>query len=101
MGWTIGVDVGGTTSTIAVGNHARAVDYVSDHFATRSVEGPQATIQAIAEHITGGLAEIGVALEKVVAVGRDFPERKCCREGVRRGSRQVILTGSRRPAWAP
>lgn len=58
MRYCIGVDVGGTTTTIAVGDEAHNVVYVSEQFPTRSKEGPRATIQAIVGAIVAGMTEI-------------------------------------------
>lgn len=73
MSYFIGIDVGGTTSTIAVGNTDRHVVYVSGQFATRSAEGPQQTILAISEQILAGLDEIGAAAAEVNEVGLSTP----------------------------
>ena len=69
----IGVDVGGTTSTIAIGNSAREVVHVSDQFATRAAEGPRATILAIADEIMAGLQGIGAAPDQMTDIGLSTP----------------------------
>lgn len=51
----IGVDVGGTTTTVAIGNEAREVVWISPQFPTRSAEGPLATIASIVENVIAGL----------------------------------------------
>ncbi len=51
MRYFIGVDVGGTTSTIAVGSAQADVLYVSEQFETRSAAGPIATVQDIVNQI--------------------------------------------------
>ncbi len=61
MPYFIGVDVGGTTTTVAIGTEARKVVWVSKQFPTRSIEGPQATIASIVEHINAGVQAIGSA----------------------------------------
>jgi glucokinase len=73
LSYCVGVDVGGTTSTVAVGNRARDVVYVSEQFATRSVEGPKAAISALTDCIFGGLEEVGIPLGQVSAVGLSTP----------------------------
>ncbi|MCB9939395.1 MAG: ROK family protein [Planctomycetaceae bacterium] len=73
MSYCIGIDVGGTTSTIAIGNSERVVLDVSDQFATRTVEGPEATIASIASEITAGLARIGVSPDQLTDVGLATP----------------------------
>ena len=40
LSYCIGVDVGGTTCTIALGDSDRRVVHVSDQFATHAAEGP-------------------------------------------------------------
>jgi len=47
----IGVDVGGTTSTIAVGSPNHEVQFISPQFTTRSSEGPIATVEDIVQQI--------------------------------------------------
>lgn len=69
----IGVDVGGTTTTIALGNRQRQVLYVSPQFATRSAEGPQATIESITQQMLQGLGELGLSIEAVAGVGLATP----------------------------
>jgi len=53
----VGVDVGGTTCTIAIGNQQRRVLCVSDQFPTRSGDGPDATIGDIVSQIEQHLAK--------------------------------------------
>ncbi len=73
MGYFIGVDVGGTTSTICVGNELREVLYVSEQFPTLSADGPQAVIRAIVDQTVAGLSTLGALLEDVTAVGLATP----------------------------
>ncbi len=47
----VGVDVGGTTTTVSVGNESREVLMVSEQFDTRSTDGPQAAVASIVENI--------------------------------------------------
>lgn len=51
MSLLVGVDVGGTTSTIAIGDHERRILVISNQFATRSADGPGATIADIIHQI--------------------------------------------------
>jgi len=55
MTFFVGVDIGGTTTTISIGDEQRNLRYVSDQFATRSSEGPAVTIEVITEQIILGL----------------------------------------------
>ena len=73
MSLSIGVDVGGTTSTICLGNEKREVLCVSDQFATRSNDGPDATIDDIVTQINKMLDEIGESLESVAKVSLGTP----------------------------
>ena len=73
MSYCIGIDVGGTTTTIAIGNNAREVVHVSDQFATRAAEGPRETISAISNEITAGLVRIGAAPDQVTDIGLSTP----------------------------
>ena len=73
MSHCVGVDVGGTTSTIAIGDPTRKVVYVSDQFATRTSDGPQETIPAIAQAIASGAKAIGIPLDQVTDIGLSTP----------------------------
>ncbi|MBI2479789.1 MAG: ROK family protein [Planctomycetia bacterium] len=73
MTYSIGIDVGGTTSTIAIGNSECEVLDVSDQFATRTVEGPQTTIASIANEVAAGLKRIGAAPDQLTDVGLATP----------------------------
>ena len=73
MGHCLGVDVGGTTSTIAIGNRGREVVHVSDQFETRSAAGPQETILAIANEILAGLETISAEPGQVTDIGLSTP----------------------------
>ena len=65
MPYYIGVDVGGTTSTLAVGNERREVVYVSDQFPTTPDEGPQSSIAAIVQAALDAMHRIGASLADV------------------------------------
>ncbi len=69
----VGIDVGGTTSTIAIGNEKRQILYVSKQFATRSVDGPIATIEDITREIVSGLENLGGSLAEVANVSLATP----------------------------
>ncbi len=71
--YCLGVDVGGTTTTIAIGDESRQVVDVSDQFATRSAEGPQQTILSIVSEILAGLERIGASPEMLTDVGLATP----------------------------
>ena len=73
MHYHLGIDIGGTTTTLAVGNAEREVVALSDQFATRSAEGPAATIEAIVENATRQLAKLGASLQHVRTVGLASP----------------------------
>jgi predicted NBD/HSP70 family sugar kinase len=65
MAYYIGVDVGGTTSTLAVGNERREVVYVSDQFPTTPDKGPQSSIAAIVEAALAAMERLGGSLQDV------------------------------------
>lgn len=73
MSLFIGVDVGGTTSTIAVGDSASTVLKVSNQFPTRSKEGPEATIADILAQIVTELKEQGSKPSDVTAISLATP----------------------------
>jgi predicted NBD/HSP70 family sugar kinase len=65
MAYFIGVDVGGTTSTLAVGNDRREIVYVSDQFPTTPEKGPQSSIAAIVDAALAALKRLGASLGDV------------------------------------
>lgn len=69
----VGVDVGGTTSTVAVGNDQRAVLAVSDQFATRSADGPNATIADIVSQIRIELQRLNLTPDDVAGIALATP----------------------------
>jgi glucokinase len=69
----VGVDVGGTTSTIAIGNQERQVVCVSDQFPTRSTDGPDATIADIVLQISTELSGLGYAPTDVKSISLATP----------------------------
>ncbi|MGB7345754.1 MAG: ROK family protein [Pirellulaceae bacterium] len=73
MSYFVGVDVGGTTTTIAIGDGDRNILHVSPQFETRSAEGPQATISAIVQEILAGLKSLGISPIDVAQIGLATP----------------------------
>ncbi|WP_168566725.1 ROK family protein [Crateriforma spongiae] len=66
MSYFIGVDVGGTTSTICMGDHQGQLIELSDQFRTRSNDGPGATVDDIVAEILRSADRLHLSLE-------DFP----------------------------
>ncbi len=58
MSLNIGVDVGGTTSTICVGDDEGRIVNISPQFPTRNADGPDATIQDIVNAIVAALTKL-------------------------------------------
>lgn len=73
MAFYLGIDIGGTTSTLAIGNDKRQVLGLSEQFSTDSHKGPQAVIQAIVAQAIKQLIGVGSSLEEVSAVGLATP----------------------------
>jgi predicted NBD/HSP70 family sugar kinase len=69
----IGVDVGGTTCTIALGSEDSTVLGVSQQFPTRSDDGPEATIRDILSQIVCELDKRGHGPRDVAAVALATP----------------------------
>ncbi|MCA9234801.1 MAG: ROK family protein [Planctomycetales bacterium] len=69
----VGIDVGGTTSTVTVGDANRQGVYVSPQFETRSTAGPAAVIEAVVAAVQQGVAEAGGALADVASVCLSTP----------------------------
>ncbi len=68
MKYLIGVDVGGTTSTIALGDSERRLRYVSNQFHTPAAEGPHATIHALVTQIEDALQRFGLTTHDLAKV---------------------------------
>ena len=73
MRYIIGVDVGGTTIKLAVGNDSCEVLQVADQFPTRSEQGPQEVTRTIVEQAVATIATLGGSLDDVAAVGLATP----------------------------
>ena len=75
MKFRIGIDVGGTTTTIPVGDNSREVLTVSEQFESRTAEGPDATISAIIDQIEQGLlgGPIDTGRDRAAHPQCDFP----------------------------
>ena len=69
----IGIDIGGTTSTLAIGDDARRVLFVSKQFPTAPDQGPVAVIQAIVDQIIAESKQLEIPLDDVVSVGLATP----------------------------
>ena len=73
MRYFIGVDVGGTTSTVGVGNDQREILYVSDQFPTISHSGPHSVIQTVVSQALSAMEHVGASIQDVHAVGLATP----------------------------
>lgn len=73
MTYFLGVDIGGTTTTLAIGNADREVAAIGAQFDTRSNAGPKATVAAIVDNAAQELAKLGASLAHVRAVGLATP----------------------------
>jgi glucokinase len=65
LSYYISVDVGGTTSTLAVGNDRREVVYVSDQFPTTPDKGPESSIAAIVAAALEAMSRLGSSISDV------------------------------------
>ncbi|MEM1305183.1 MAG: ROK family protein, partial [Planctomycetota bacterium] len=73
MAYYLGVDIGGTTSTLCIGDDKRAVRHISNQFATAAAEGPAAVITAIVEASRQAVEQVGGSLADVPRVGLATP----------------------------
>ena len=73
MTYYLGVDVGGTTSTLAVGNDRREIVYVSEQFRTTPEKGPESSIAAIVGAALEAATRLGISLAEVATVGLATP----------------------------
>ena len=68
MNYFVGVDVGGTTSTIAIGDPDRELRCISNQFPTRSLDGPEATIIDITNQVVIESEALGLSLQQLQQV---------------------------------
>ncbi len=73
MSYLIGVDVGGTTTTLAIGNDRGEVLHVAGQFPTRSEQGPQEVTRIIVEHAATAVEAAGGSIDELTAVGLATP----------------------------
>ncbi|MEN0111310.1 MAG: ROK family protein, partial [Planctomycetota bacterium] len=73
MAHYVGVDIGGTTSTLAIGDAERRVCAVSEQFPTAPGEGPDPVIAAIVAQTVTELGKLGLSLRDVPTVGLATP----------------------------
>lgn len=73
MSYFLGVDVGGTTSTLAVGNERREIVYVSEQFRTTPEKGPQSSIAAIVKAALEAAEQLQISLAEISTVGLATP----------------------------
>ena len=69
----IGVDVGGTTTTLAVGDENHKVLLVSDQVDTHSHKGPDEVVRVIVEQTLAALEKVGGSIQNVNLVGLATP----------------------------
>ena len=72
MRYFIGVDVGGTTTTLAVARECEVV-HIAGQFPTRSEEGPQEAVRTIVAQAERIVGDLGIALEDIASVGLATP----------------------------
>lgn len=73
MSFCVGIDIGGTTCTVSIGDLNRQVVLVSDQFSTHSADGPAATVDAITTEILSALPSLDVSITDVLSVGLSTP----------------------------
>lgn len=73
MPFYVGIDVGGTTSTIAIGSHDKRLVYLSPQFPTRSQDGPDATLGDLVAAVIEGLRQFNASLDDVITVSLATP----------------------------
>lgn len=73
MSFYVGIDIGGTTSTIALGAPSGDLVRISEQFPTPTREGPVQTISLLVEKVNELLLPLATNLEDVVTVGLASP----------------------------
>lgn len=73
MPFYVGIDIGGTTSTVALGAPGRSLFRISEQFSTPSEAGPDATIELLVERVSEMLRPLAATLDDVITVGLATP----------------------------
>ncbi len=73
MRYFIGVDVGGTTTTLAVSNESREVLSVGEQFPTCSEKGPEEVVRVIVEQARAAVVGLGGSIGDLAGVGLATP----------------------------
>lgn len=73
MAYYLGVDIGGTTSTLSIGDEQRCVLAVTDQFPTSPGGGPKPVIEAIVAQAIAELGRLGASLAEVPTLGLATP----------------------------
>ncbi len=73
MAFYVGIDIGGTTSTIAIGAQNRSLIHISEQFPTPSREGPEETISLLVSRVADALRPLAATLEDVITVSLASP----------------------------
>ncbi len=73
MPFYVGIDIGGTTSTVAIGAHNRRLVTLSDQFPTRSQVGPEAVITDLVNQLEELLRPLAATFDDVVTIGLASP----------------------------
>ncbi len=73
MKYFVGVDIGGTTTTIALGDVDHNILWVSEQFPTESISGPSVSVQRIADRLTAAVQELAISKTDVQSVGLSTP----------------------------
>ena len=73
MQFFVGIDIGGTTTTVAIGNSEQTVCYISEQFETESAAGPASVIQDIVARIELMLKDCDVRWSAIAGVTLSTP----------------------------
>jgi glucokinase len=68
MNYYLGIDVGGTTSTLAVGSDQREVVYISEQFPTTPEKGPESSIAAIVAAARDAMQRLNATFSEIGGV---------------------------------
>ncbi len=73
MSYFVGVDVGGTTITVSIGNANREVLKISDQIPTKTAEGPSACVKTMVQGVQGIVRPLGIPCDQIQSLGLSTP----------------------------
>jgi glucokinase len=73
VSYFVGIDVGGTTSTVVIGDAERRIQHVSEQFETRAADGSAPLVEAVVDAVHLGIEAVGAAAGDIVSASIATP----------------------------